>query len=113
MNLVCLYLLVLPSYKEASYIPFNLQNMIARHWAGVFKTEHAEEYMQHLKRDLFPKLSVIKGFRSASILRKDSGQTVEFLIITNWESMEAIRKFAGDAVVLFLHESTLMQYVIN
>lgn len=70
--------------------------MISRQWAGVFKAEHAEAYLKHLQEVLFPKLSSISGFKGASILRKDNGEAVEFLIITNWESMEAIRKFAGD-----------------
>ncbi|MFD2999213.1 antibiotic biosynthesis monooxygenase family protein [Pontibacter toksunensis] len=70
--------------------------MISRQWAGVLKAKHAEEYMQHLKEELFPKLSSISGFCGASILRKDMEDAVEFLIITNWESMEAIRKFAGE-----------------
>lgn len=70
--------------------------MISRQWAGVFKAEHTEEYMKHLQKELFPKLSSISGFKGASILREDSGEAVEFLIITNWETMEAIKKFAGD-----------------
>ena len=70
--------------------------MVSRHWAGVFKGEYTEEYIQHLQRDLFPKLSSMKGFKGASILRKEMEQAVEFLIITNWESMEAIKEFAGD-----------------
>ena len=71
--------------------------MISRHWGGVIKIEHTENYMQHLREVLFPKLSSITGFRNASILRRDTDGAVEFLIITNWESMEAIRKFAGES----------------
>ncbi|GAB3531269.1 antibiotic biosynthesis monooxygenase [Pontibacter brevis] len=52
--------------------------------------------MQHLKKDLFPKLSTLAGFRGASVYRNDMEQAVEFLVVTNWESMEAIRRFAGN-----------------
>lgn len=71
--------------------------MISRHWEGIFKTEYADDYVRHLREDLFPKLSSIEGFMNASILRRDMAEVVEFLIITKWDSMEAIKKFAGDA----------------
>lgn len=69
--------------------------MILRHWKGLAKDDEADNYTAHLKTDTFPKLSQIRGFVSASILRRPAGQGVEFLILTTWESMEAIRRFAG------------------
>lgn len=69
--------------------------MISRHWVGIFRKEHAKDYLQHLNEELFPKLSSMKGFRGASVLQNEREEAVEFLIITNWESMEAIRHFAG------------------
>jgi heme-degrading monooxygenase HmoA len=37
----------------------------------------------------------VRGFSSASILKRVVPQGVEFLIVTNWASLEAIRAFAG------------------
>lgn len=70
--------------------------MISRHWKGIAKHEKADSYMDHLKNDTFPKLSKIGGFIEASILSRPVEQGTEFLIITVWESMEAIRDFAGE-----------------
>jgi len=70
-------------------------NMISRHWRGVAKLLHADDYVQHLRSETFPELSKIPGFISASILRRNARRGVEFLIVTNWESIGAIGQFAG------------------
>ena len=70
--------------------------MISRHWRGLAKPEHADEYVQHLRSETFPQLARIPGFVSASILRRrDVQRGVEFLVVTTWESVEAIQQFAG------------------
>ena len=40
-------------------------------------------------------LAHLPGFLGASILRRDVALGVEFLVVTNWESLESIRAFAG------------------
>jgi heme-degrading monooxygenase HmoA len=72
--------------------------MISRNWRGVARREEATNYVHHLEHETFPQLSGIDGFVSASILRRDTDAGVEFLIVTTWRSMEAIRQFAGEAV---------------
>jgi heme-degrading monooxygenase HmoA len=70
--------------------------MISRHWRGLAKPPHAEDYVQHLRSETFPSLTKISGFISASILRRELPEGVEFLIVTNWESIGAIQEFAGE-----------------
>jgi heme-degrading monooxygenase HmoA len=70
--------------------------MISRHWRGIAKKEAADRYLSHLRTDTFPQLSKIAGFLDASILRRSVQEGVEFLIVTRWKSIEAIRKFAGE-----------------
>jgi len=69
--------------------------MISRQWRGLAKPEHAEAYVEHLQTETFPAIRRITGFLSASILRRRTDQGVEFLIVTRWSSIEAIREFAG------------------
>jgi heme-degrading monooxygenase HmoA len=69
--------------------------MISRIWKGIAKPGEADDYIDHLRTDTFPKLSGIDGFVSASILKRAVDKGTEFLIITVWESMEAIKSFAG------------------
>src|SRR5262245_18806847 len=88
--------------------------MISRHWKGVAKPEEAENYIAHLRSDTFPKLSTIPGFLHASILRRAISRGVEFLIITDWKSMEAIQEFAGEnleaAVVPPVVQAMMIEY---
>ncbi len=71
---------------------------ISRHWKGVAKPEEADNYIHHLRNDTFPKLARIDGFIRASILRRSTVQGTEFLVVTTWQSIEAIRQFAGKSV---------------
>lgn len=70
--------------------------MISRHWKGVAKPGYAESYVQHLRHDTFPGLARIPGFVRASILRRTVASGTEFHIVTVWESLTAIKAFAGE-----------------
>ena len=72
--------------------------MIARVWRGIAAPETANDYLEHLQLTIFPELSEIDGYRGASVLRLDRADGVEFTVQTLWESMDAIRQFAGDQV---------------
>jgi heme-degrading monooxygenase HmoA len=69
--------------------------MISRQWRGLCKPELAEAYVEHLQTETFPAVRRISGFVSASILRRQTDRGIEFLINTQWISIEAIREFAG------------------
>lgn len=69
--------------------------MISRQWRGLAKTNCAEAYVEHLHTGTFPALSKISGFIGASILRRTLPDGVEFLVVTEWASLDAIRAFAG------------------
>ncbi|HYG50866.1 MAG TPA: antibiotic biosynthesis monooxygenase [Flavobacteriales bacterium] len=71
-------------------------NMISRNWTGLAKKERAQEYIAHLNNETFPKIRAINGFISARILHREISEGIEFLIITEWESVEAIKQFAGE-----------------
>jgi heme-degrading monooxygenase HmoA len=70
--------------------------MIQRHWKAVARADEAENYIRHLQTKTFPHLSGISGFIKAMILNRQLDNGVEFLIITTWKSIEAIKHFAGD-----------------
>ena len=70
--------------------------MIARMWRGSAIRERADDYVKHLERSVVPELQQIDGFRGVYLLQQDSSDGVEFVVMTLWESMEAIRKFAGE-----------------
>jgi len=77
--------------------------VISRQWRGLAKPDHADAYVEHLRTETVPTLRKLAGFKGASILRRDSAPGVEFLVVTEWESVDAIRAFAGadvDAAVV-------------
>jgi heme-degrading monooxygenase HmoA len=70
--------------------------MISRHWKGIARPGYAEAYVQHLRHDTFPGLARIPGFVRASILRRIVDAGTEFQVVTVWDSLEAIKAFAGE-----------------
>jgi heme-degrading monooxygenase HmoA len=77
--------------------------MMSRQWRGVASREHADAYVAHLRSATLPALRRLAGFINASILRRQVPEGVEFLIVTSWTSLDAIRTFAGanvDAAVV-------------
>jgi heme-degrading monooxygenase HmoA len=72
--------------------------MISRHWHAVAKRDRAADYVQHLHRETFPAIRKIAGFVDAWIERRDGARGVEILVVTRWESLDAIRRFSGPDV---------------
>jgi heme-degrading monooxygenase HmoA len=69
--------------------------VISRHWRCLAHLDRAQDYVAHLRTETFPALRKIPGFIDASILSRPVGTGVEFLVVTRWESLDAIAKFAG------------------
>lgn len=72
--------------------------MIARLWRGEATRTNAEAYRRHFEHEVRPSLAGIAGHRGAWLLQRDVDGHVEFLAVTLWDSLDAIRAFAGDAV---------------
>ncbi|MBA2519914.1 MAG: antibiotic biosynthesis monooxygenase [Chloroflexia bacterium] len=70
--------------------------MIARQWRGWTDMEHADAYEALIRQTIFPKMRRVDGARGGYLLRRDTGDGVEFVTITLFDSMAAIRRFAGD-----------------
>jgi heme-degrading monooxygenase HmoA len=74
--------------------------MIVRTWSGTATSAGAESYSRYFAGTLLPQLRTLPGFEGAYLLRRDlgSGGTVELTAHTFWESLDAIRAFAGDDI---------------
>jgi len=69
--------------------------VIARVWHGWTKPEDAEGYEAHLRPELLPGLSRMKGFKGSYLMRRLVGDEVEFVTMIFWESLEDLRAVAG------------------
>ena len=70
--------------------------MIARIWHGRTKAEDYEAYTEFLKKRAIPDYSSTEGFVRLIFLRALRDGEGHFMLITFWENIEAIKKFAGD-----------------
>jgi len=57
---------------------------------------NASRYVEHFRGNVLPQLRSIAGFRGALLSRGDRDGEVEFFVQTQWDSMDAVRAFAGD-----------------
>jgi heme-degrading monooxygenase HmoA len=72
--------------------------MIIREWRGRASSSQAGAYPKHFREKVIPELRDIAGFAGAQLGRRRLGDKIEFLVLTRWRSMDAIRAFAGKDV---------------
>ncbi len=70
--------------------------MIIREWRGRAARSNPDAYPDHFRSKVTTELRALPGFLGAHLCRRDLGGTIEFLVLTKWQSMDAIRAFAGE-----------------
>ena len=70
--------------------------MIGRLWRDWSTPALARSYEEHLRTATFPALAEIDGHEGAYALRREADGEVEFVVLTLWRSLDAVRAFAGD-----------------
>jgi len=72
--------------------------MISRIWHGWTTPENADTYEDLLKEEIFTFIQNrnIPGFNSIQLNRRNAGDEVEFLTIMSFDSIDAVREFAGE-----------------
>jgi heme-degrading monooxygenase HmoA len=70
--------------------------IIARLWHGVTTGENASQYEELLRSEILPGIHRVEGYRGAYLLRREVPEGAEFVTLTLFESMDAVRRFAGD-----------------
>jgi heme-degrading monooxygenase HmoA len=97
--------------------------MIARIWHGVTPAAKSDEYLGYLKETGVPDYRATEGNRGVYVLRRIEGERAHFLTLSFWESIEAIKGFAGsdperaryypeDAEFLLDFEPTVSHYEV-
>lgn len=70
---------------------------VVRVWKGYGTAEGAGEYCRrHFPETVLPQLRALDGFLDANVLVRSSGNETEVVVATVWESIEAVKAFAGD-----------------
>src|SRR5262249_39530303 len=68
---------------------------IARIWKGRTLESKADEYEAYLNQSGITKIRATPGNLGAYVLRRTSDGKTEFVVISLWESVDAVRRFAG------------------
>lgn len=72
--------------------------MIARLWSAQATPAHAPGYVEHLRDHVLPATRAVEGYAGAMLLERETAETVELIVVTLWESLDAIEGFAGTDV---------------
>lgn len=70
--------------------------MIARLWHGAVPAGKADAYMRYLESTGIPDYRATDGNRGVYVLRRLDGAVAHFLLVSLWQSRDAIRRFAGE-----------------
>jgi heme-degrading monooxygenase HmoA len=68
---------------------------IARIWRGRTLAAKADAYEAYLFSSGISKILQTRGNLGVTVLRRQDGQETEFLVISIWESLDAVKRFAG------------------
>jgi heme-degrading monooxygenase HmoA len=69
--------------------------VIVRAFHATASAAGADAYREHFTRSVLPDLQRIDGYQGAYLLRRDHDGHVELQVLTLWDSLEAISRFAG------------------
>jgi heme-degrading monooxygenase HmoA len=72
--------------------------VIARTWTGVVLRADADAYADYIRETGFAEYGQTAGNRGAWMLRRDDGDRTEFVTLSMWDSVDAIKAFAGDDI---------------
>jgi len=72
--------------------------MIARLWYGSTRVEDADAYVEYIERTGVAAHRATPGNRGSLVLRREGAERADFLVLSLWESEEAVARFAGKEI---------------
>jgi len=72
--------------------------MIVRTWRGRASLSRPDDYVRHFRTNVVAELTSVDGFLGATLVRQVRLEDIEFLVISRWRSVDAVRAFAGNAI---------------
>lgn len=70
--------------------------MIARIWRGITHKDKADEFIAYFNETGLADYGKTPGNRGTTILRRDQGENCEIMLVSLWDSMDAVHAFAGE-----------------
>ena len=69
--------------------------MIARVWQGRTRPGMGKAYYEYLEQTGLKEYRGTEGFKDVFVLTREIGAETEYVLITLWDDMEAVKRFAG------------------
>jgi heme-degrading monooxygenase HmoA len=85
--------------------------VIARTWTGWTSAADADRYVDYLNETGVPGLAQTDGNRGVYVFRRSDGDRAEFVVLSLWESLDAIKEFAGEDIekaVFYPHDDDFL-----
>jgi heme-degrading monooxygenase HmoA len=90
---ICYLLFAVPTVHTQPTKP-----AVARVWQGKVSIANGDAYEKYVKENGVPKMTSSPGNLGIQILKRPTSEAVEFVIISYWESRDAIKKVVGDDI---------------
>ena len=87
--------------------------MIARIWKGAVRRRDSDAYVEYIRATGMVEYGETEGNRGAWMLRREDGDRTEFITFSLWDSVEAIRAFAGDDIEAAVYYPEDERYLIE
>src|SRR5262245_46365456 len=89
------FLLLAPGLVGLSEPGAARAHAIGRIWRGRTLASKADEYQKYLDSNGITRVLATPGNLGVTVLRRPDGDKTEFLVLSIWESLDAVKKFAG------------------
>jgi heme-degrading monooxygenase HmoA len=70
--------------------------MIARIWHGWTPREKADSYVEYVKKTGVRDQTSIEGNRGDFVFHRIEGDRAHFIVLSLWDSWDAVKRFAGE-----------------
>lgn len=87
--------------------------MIARVWRGRARKENAGEYWKFLTQNAEEDCRKTVGNQGVSVYRRVTSDAAEFMFISFWESIDAVKNYAGEDIDQAHYFPEDLKYVID
>lgn len=69
---------------------------VIREWRGRAAIDRQDAYPAHFAAHVKPALTATPGFMNALLVKRRRDDLIEYVVLTKWRDMEAIKAFAGE-----------------
>lgn len=73
-----------------------MTDVIARIWTGAVRRGDGAAYAEYMRETGVRAYAETPGNRGVWMLRRDRSDSVEFVMFTLWDSLDAVKAFAGE-----------------